>query len=85
MAGACWWIVAAGAVPTHGVALYGDPKYPAGFTAFDYVNPDAPRGGVLRQAAYGAFDTLNPFVLNGIAPAGIGLTHDTLNRLPCTA
>ena len=80
MAGACWWIAAAGAVPTHGVALYGDPKYPAGFTAFDYVNPDAPRGGVLRQAAYGAFDTLNPFVLNGIAPAGIGLTHDTLMK-----
>ena len=49
----------AAAEPAHGIAMHGAPKYPAGFTHFDYVNPDAPKGGTLRQAALGTFDTLN--------------------------
>ena len=64
----------------HGICLYGAPKYPAGFEAFAYVNPDAPVGGSLRQATFAAFNSLNPFILMGMAPAGIGLTHDTLMK-----
>ena len=68
------------AAPMHGAALYGSPKYPAGFAAFDYVRADAPKGGVLRQAAYASFDTFNPFVINGVAAPGIGLIYDTLMK-----
>lgn len=52
----------------HAVALYGDPKYPQGFSHFDYVNPDAPKGGAVRLMAHGSFDTLNPYTLKGISP-----------------
>ncbi len=62
------------------VSLMGTPKYTGDFVAFDYVNPDAPRDGNLNLSAFGSFDTLNPFVINGIPPAGIGLTHDTLMK-----
>ena len=66
------------AKPAHAVAMHGEPKYKEGFVAFDYVNPEAPKGGTLRQGAIGTFDTFNPFALNGIAAGGIGLTYDTL-------
>ena len=72
--------ICASAHPESGVALYGDPKYPTGFDHFDYVNPQAPKGGLLRQASYSAFDTLNPFVLTGISAPGVGLMHDTLMK-----
>lgn len=53
---------------------WGDqPKYPPGFQAFDYVNPQAPKGGTLNLAGYGSFDKLNPFTLRGLAAAGLGL------------
>ena len=68
------------AAPVHGVSLYGEPKYPEGFSAFAYVNENAPKGGVLKQATYSAFDTLNPFVINGVSAPGIGLTYDTLMK-----
>ena len=68
------------ATPAAGVAMYGEPKYPAGFPAFEYVNPDAPKGGSLHQAAYSSFDTLNPFVLSGVAAPGVGLMYDTLMK-----
>lgn len=54
------------------MALGYTPKYPAGFHHFDYVNPDAPRGGELVLSAFGNFDTFNPYQLKGIAAAGIG-------------
>lgn len=68
------------AAPMPGVCLYGTPKYPAGFSHFDYVNPDAPKGGELREGVVGSFNSLNPFILKGLAPAGIGLTYDTLMK-----
>ncbi len=68
------------AVPVHGVALYGEPKYEQGFQHFDYVNPNAPKGGVLKEAAFSSFDTLNPFVINGVAAPGVGLMYDTLMK-----
>ena len=54
---------------SHGIALYGDLKYPVNFTHFDYVNPDAPKGGDVRLMSTGSFDTLNPYTLKGISPA----------------
>ncbi len=56
----------------HGIALYGDLKYAPGFTQFDYVDVDAPKGGTLKLSATAAFDSMNPFILKGIAAPGIG-------------
>ncbi|MEQ8968271.1 MAG: extracellular solute-binding protein [Azospirillaceae bacterium] len=50
---------------SHGVAMHGEPKYPAGFAHLDYANPDAPKGGTLTQAMTGSFDSLNPFIVKG--------------------
>src|SRR6516165_7345530 len=70
--------VTAQAAATHGMSLFGDLKYGPDFKHFDYVNPDAPKGGTMRYAAIGTFDTLNPFVIKGIPAAGIGSVFDTL-------
>jgi microcin C transport system substrate-binding protein len=47
------------------------PKYPPGFRHFDYVNPDAPRGGELTLSAFGSFDSLNPFLLKALFADGL--------------
>ncbi len=53
----------------HATSLIGAPKYPADFQHFDYVNPDAPKGGVVRLSDSGGFDTLNPVPPKGnLAP-----------------
>jgi microcin C transport system substrate-binding protein len=62
----------------HGIAMHGDLKYPAGFKHFDYVNPDAPKGGEVRRATIGGFDSFNPFIVGGRPAAGIGQIYDTL-------
>ena len=62
----------------HALAMHGAPKYPADFTHLDYVNPDAPKGGILRLAAVGTFDNLNPYIIKGTTVAGAGLVFDTL-------
>ena len=69
---------APGAEPTHGIAMHGDLKYPPGFRHFDYANPDAPKGGALRQAVVGTFDTLNPHVVKGLPAAGLLNVYETL-------
>ncbi|MBI4031175.1 MAG: ABC transporter substrate-binding protein, partial [Proteobacteria bacterium] len=61
----------ASAVSRHGIAMHGDPKYGPGFAHFDYVNPDAPKGGILRLHAIGSFDSLNPFIVKGIPASGL--------------
>ncbi|RKP54570.1 extracellular solute-binding protein [Pararobbsia silviterrae] len=63
-----------------GIAQYGAPKYAAGFTHFDYVNPDAPKGGTLTLANFGSsFDKFNPMTLRGIAAPHVGdLMFETL-------
>jgi len=58
------------AKPQHGFAVLGSLKYGPDFTHFDYVNPDAPKGGRLRLWYNGNFDSLNPFILKGHAVAG---------------
>ena len=64
----------------HGIAALGQPMLLPEFDHFPYVNPQAPKGGTLRLADYGGFDSLNPFIMTGIAPSGIGLTHDSLMK-----
>jgi microcin C transport system substrate-binding protein len=71
------------AQPAHGFAMHGDLKYPADFQHFDYVEPDAPKGGSVRLAAIGTFDSFNPFIIKGSPAAGMGflfqsLLYDTL-------
>ncbi|ODS01659.1 hypothetical protein AUC69_05175 [Methyloceanibacter superfactus] len=62
----------------HAVSLVGEPKYQAGFTHFDYVNPDAPKGGRARIASIGGFDSLNPVLYRGEQAAGLGLVTESL-------
>lgn len=66
------------ASPLHGISMHGDLKYPSGFEHFEYVNPDAPKGGKVTQAAIGTFDSFNPFIIKGAAADGIGLIYDSL-------
>ena len=64
----------------HALSLFGDIKYPADFKRFDYVNPDAPKGGIARQISIGTFDNFNLAVAGvkgTIAPA-VGLIYETL-------
>ena len=46
--------------------MHGEPAFPPDFTAFRYVNPDAPKGGRLTQGVLGTFDSLNPFIVKGL-------------------
>jgi microcin C transport system substrate-binding protein len=64
----------------HGLSLFGEPEYPEGFKHFAYVNPNAPKGGVVRQIALGTFDNLNLVVagVKGSLAGGIDLIFDTL-------
>ncbi len=66
------------ATPQHGISMYGDLKYPQGFQHFDYVNPDAPKGGSVSEDALGTFDSFNAFIIKGAPAAGIGLIYDSL-------
>jgi microcin C transport system substrate-binding protein len=62
----------------HAVSLMGTPKYPAGFAHFGYVNPKAPRGGQVRLAEDGTFDSFNIIIPRGTPAAGMGYIYDTL-------
>ncbi len=61
-----------------GIAMHGAPKYAAGFDHFDYVNPDAPKGGALRLNANGSFDSTNPFIVIGQPAAYLTLVYESL-------
>jgi microcin C transport system substrate-binding protein len=60
------------------MSMYGDLKYGPGFKHFAYTNPEAPKGGDVKLAAVGTFDTLNPFILKGVPAVGLGEIFDTL-------
>jgi microcin C transport system substrate-binding protein len=68
----------ANTAPMHGIALHGQLKYGPQFSHFDYVNPNAPKGGEARFAAIGSFDTFNPFNIKGQAAAGVGQLFESL-------
>ncbi len=61
-----------------GLAMHGKPKYNTEATHIDYANPDSPKGGTLRIAEIGTFDTLNPYSIKGKAAKGLNLTYDRL-------
>ncbi|WP_224016745.1 extracellular solute-binding protein [Paraburkholderia tropica] len=65
----------------YAIAQYGEPKYPADFKHFDYVNPDAPKGGTLVLAnpdRLTSFDKFNPFTLRGNSAPGLGMLFESL-------
>ena len=74
----CALAAAALADGTHGLSLFGDLKYRPDFKNFDYVNPNAPKGGTMKFSAIGTYDTFNPYVVKGLPAAGIGGIFDTL-------
>ncbi len=61
-----------------GLSLLDAPALARGFAHFPYVNPNAPKGGTVRIAALGSFDSLNGFLIKGNAAEGLGLIYDTL-------
>lgn len=69
------------AEPRHGLSIFGELKYPADFKHFDYVNPDAPKGGRVSQigtAGLTTFDSFNAYILKGDAAQGMNLVFDSL-------
>ena len=70
----------------HGISAFGDLKYPADFEHFDYVNPDAPKGGVFSHVGatrafnqnFLTFNSLNSFILKGDGAQGMQLTFASL-------
>jgi microcin C transport system substrate-binding protein len=77
---------AADEIESHGISAFGDLKYPADFTHFEYVNPDAPKGGLFSQIGaqrqynqnFLTFNSLNSYILKGDAALGMELTFATL-------
>ncbi|TIU73316.1 MAG: ABC transporter substrate-binding protein, partial [Mesorhizobium sp.] len=64
-------------------SLIGPSKYGENFQRYDYVNPDAPKGGTYNAVAIGTFDSFNPYIVQGSPAAGFadfggGLLYDTL-------
>ena len=71
-AAASWLLAAtACAAPKPGIAMHGEPALPPDFKSLPYVNPDAPKGGQLRQAVTGTFDSVNPFIVKGSSATGV--------------
>ena len=64
----------------HGIAMHGLPMHGLDEKHLPYVNPDAPKGGVLRLGVYGSFDNLNRIAFKGSRAAGLGYINDTLMR-----
>ncbi len=67
----------------HALSLFGDVKYPAGFKRFDYINPEAPKGGVARMISIGTFDNFNIAVMGvkgSIAPAATMIYETLMTR-----
>ena len=59
------------AEPRYGIAMYGEPALPHDFVSLPYANPDAPKGGTIVFGETGSFNSLNPYILKGTAPAAI--------------
>jgi microcin C transport system substrate-binding protein len=68
----------------HGLSLFGELKYPVGFKHFDYVNPNAPKGGTVRMIALGSYDNFNPVIagVKGSIAFGLDLIYDSLMTSP---
>jgi microcin C transport system substrate-binding protein len=79
--GLCLLAAAAQAEPRHGLSAFGDLKYPADFQHFDYVDPNAPKGGrivTIGTLAIQTFDSFNGYILRGDPAQGLERTFDSL-------
>lgn len=65
--------LASAAEPSHALAMYGEPALPATLESLPYADPQAPKGGTIRFAEPGGFDSLKPWVLKGNAAWGVGV------------
>ncbi len=65
-------------IVSHALTMRGQPKYKAGFTHFDYVNPDAPKGGSVVMHAIGTYDNFHRYAQRGLPVAGSDTFYDTL-------
>ncbi|HGG65929.1 MAG TPA: ABC transporter substrate-binding protein, partial [Rhodobacteraceae bacterium] len=65
-------------IKSHGISTFGELKYPADFPYFDYVNPDAPKGGEFSTWGFGTFDSMTPYILKGNAATLSTAFFDTL-------
>ncbi|EAP85308.1 extracellular solute-binding protein [Sulfitobacter sp. EE-36] len=65
-------------ITAHGYSFYGDLKYPADYTHFDYVNPDAPKGGEISISTLGTFDSMNPYSRKGRGGALSTVMYESL-------
>ncbi|MDW4497250.1 extracellular solute-binding protein [Sulfitobacter sp. D35] len=65
-------------IESHGYSYYGDLTYPADYEHFDYVNPDAPKGGEISLSALGTFDSMNPYSRKGRAGALSTVMYESL-------
>ena len=61
----------AAAAPKHAIAMHGEPALPPDFTSMRYVDPAAPKGGRIVNGVIGTFDSVNPFIVKGLAPPNI--------------
>ncbi|MEO0937773.1 MAG: extracellular solute-binding protein [Pseudomonadota bacterium] len=80
VAGAFWAFDAAAeeTIVSHGYSYYGDLKYPADYPHFDYVNPDAPKGGEIALSVVGTFDSMHPYTRKGRAAALSSVMYESL-------
>lgn len=79
----CFPVLGANLVVSDHIALYGEAKYDTTFSHFDYVNPQAPKGGKVVFPEYGGFDSFNPYIFKGIAAGEVAnLMLDSLGIVP---
>lgn len=67
--------------PKHAIAMQGEPALPADYTHFNYVNPDAPKGGRITYCVVGSFDNLNPFILKSLRTTARGVIDKIFGNL----
>jgi peptide/nickel transport system substrate-binding protein len=67
--------------PKHAIAMQGEPALPADYTHFNYVNPDAPKGGNITYCVVGTFDNLNPFILKSLRTTARGMMDQNYGNL----
>ncbi|MES0036702.1 extracellular solute-binding protein [Mesorhizobium sp. M0046] len=67
--------------PKHALAMQGEPALPADYDHFNYVNPDAPKGGSITYCVVGSFDNLNPFILRSLRTTARGMMDQAFGNL----
>ena len=71
-------LTSADVIVSHAISVLDEPKYPANFEHFEYVNPDAPKGGTLVRQSIGTYDNFHRYAQRGLAVVGSTLFYDTL-------